>query len=205
MKLYFAAGCPYAHRSRALLVHLGQEFEEREIDLANKPADFLAVSPTGKVPLLVDDDFVLYESAVINEYLAEKLHWVSAFDEDVQERARERLAMVQFDQALNHAFFKYVKQPERPLDEPIVKELQQLEATVRGKNPERLLGFHMATFWLRWNWLLPDAQLVQRIKAMPALRGFLDAAVAMPAIQKTAPDREPTVMMMRKHFGLTPN
>ena len=37
-----------------------------------KSPGFLAISPTGKVPVLVDRDFVLFESVAILNYLADK-------------------------------------------------------------------------------------------------------------------------------------
>ena len=46
-------------------------FQVTEIDLKNKPDWFLKISPYGKVPVLQHDDAVVYESAVINEYLDE--------------------------------------------------------------------------------------------------------------------------------------
>ena len=43
-----------------------------EVDLKNKPEDLVKQNPYGKVPVLVDGDGVIYESAMINEYLDEK-------------------------------------------------------------------------------------------------------------------------------------
>ena len=48
-------------------------FELTEVDLRNKPDWFLAVSPYGKVPVIVDDGQTIYESAIINEYLDENI------------------------------------------------------------------------------------------------------------------------------------
>lgn len=200
MRLFFSSGCPYAQRSRALLTHLEQSFEPREIDLANKPADFLAISPSGKVPLLEDDGFLLYESAVVNEYLAERFGW-SGFSTDVQERARERLAIVQFDGVLNPTFFKLFKNPGTPLEPNVVRELEQLAKTVRNKPVESLLGLHIAPFWIRWTWVDPDSELVKRVRAEPGLAEWLDRAAALPAITATNPDRDETVRMMRERFG----
>ena len=72
MKLYSTYYCPYALRTRVVLAEKKIEHEHIEIDLKNKPADFGTISPYGKVPVLVDGDARIYESAIINEYLDEK-------------------------------------------------------------------------------------------------------------------------------------
>jgi glutathione S-transferase len=65
--------CPYVQRAAILLAEKGRPFTRRDIDLADKPDWFLALSPLGKVPLLQVDGEVLFESAVIVEYLEETL------------------------------------------------------------------------------------------------------------------------------------
>ena len=70
--------CPYVQRAAIVLAEKGVPFERIDIDLANKPDWFLKLSPLGKVPVLVvtgDDgrEEVLFESAVIAEYLDEVL------------------------------------------------------------------------------------------------------------------------------------
>jgi glutathione S-transferase len=61
--------CPYVQRAAIALAEKGVPFERRDVDLASKPDWFEAISPLGKVPLLQVDDEVLFESAVIVEYL----------------------------------------------------------------------------------------------------------------------------------------
>lgn len=64
--------CPYVQRSVITLKRKNIPFEIEYIDLANKPDWFLKLSPLGKVPILiVDDKDVIFESAVINEYIDE--------------------------------------------------------------------------------------------------------------------------------------
>lgn len=63
--------CPYVQRSVITLLEKKVDFRITYIDLADPPDWFLKVSPTGKVPLLRVGDAVLFESAVINEYLDE--------------------------------------------------------------------------------------------------------------------------------------
>jgi glutathione S-transferase len=63
--------CPYVQR--ALITSLEKHIPHNRIyiDLANKPEWFLKISPLGKVPLLRVDNDILFESAVICEYLDE--------------------------------------------------------------------------------------------------------------------------------------
>jgi glutathione S-transferase len=71
IEIYSAALCPFAHRSRLTLLEKKIPFELIEIDLQNKSANFLKISPYGKVPVLKHGDHRVWESAVINEYLEE--------------------------------------------------------------------------------------------------------------------------------------
>jgi glutathione S-transferase len=73
--LYIVGGSPYAWRVRFALEHKRiahqvhmLSFEAGEL----KQPQFTALNPPKKVPVLVDDDFVLYESAAIMECLDER-------------------------------------------------------------------------------------------------------------------------------------
>ena len=62
--------CPYVQRAVIALEEQGIDYKRIDIDLGNPPEWFKRISPLGKVPvLLVDDDKVLFESAVIAEYI----------------------------------------------------------------------------------------------------------------------------------------
>jgi glutathione S-transferase len=63
--------CPYVQRAVIALTEKGVAFERIDIDLANKPDWFLAISPLGKTPVLRVGDAAIFESAVILEYLEE--------------------------------------------------------------------------------------------------------------------------------------
>jgi len=63
--------CPYVQRSVILLKEKEIDYDIEYIDVYDPPEWFLALSPTGKVPILQIEDSVLFESAVINEYLDE--------------------------------------------------------------------------------------------------------------------------------------
>ncbi|OOC10403.1 glutathione S-transferase family protein [Thioalkalivibrio halophilus] len=62
--------CPFVQRSLITLNYKAAPYELTRIDLADPPDWFRERSPLGKVPILiVNGDTVLFESAVINEYI----------------------------------------------------------------------------------------------------------------------------------------
>jgi glutathione S-transferase len=61
--------CPYVQRAAIALVEKDVPFERIDIDLASKPAWFLALSPLGRVPVLQVEGQALFESAAILDYL----------------------------------------------------------------------------------------------------------------------------------------
>lgn len=61
------------------------------MDLKNKPEDLTRQNPYGKVPVLVDGAGVIYESAIIDEYLEEKYPQVPLLPRDPLQRARARI------------------------------------------------------------------------------------------------------------------
>ena len=54
-----------------MLIEKDVAFTLREVDLNDKPDWFLEVSPYSKVPVIRHQGRVVYESAIINEYLDE--------------------------------------------------------------------------------------------------------------------------------------
>ncbi len=71
MKLVSHKLCPYVQRAAITLREKHIPYELEYIDLSNKPNWFVSISPLGKVPLLLVGEEVLFESAVICEYLDE--------------------------------------------------------------------------------------------------------------------------------------
>ncbi|MEW8014493.1 MAG: glutathione S-transferase family protein [Candidatus Sedimenticola endophacoides] len=81
--------CPFVQRAVIALREKGVSFELTYIDVEDPPAWFCEISPFGKVPLLKVDGEVLFESAIINEYLDEVYPPV-LHPSDPLERARHR-------------------------------------------------------------------------------------------------------------------
>jgi glutathione S-transferase len=90
LELISHAMCPFVHRAAALLTEKQVPFTQRIVDLEAKPAWFLAISPRGKVPVLITNGVPIFESAVIVEYLDETSapHMMPS---DPLERAHQRM------------------------------------------------------------------------------------------------------------------
>ncbi|WP_223596738.1 glutathione S-transferase family protein [Pseudomonas sp. A-R-19] len=92
--------CPFVQRAAIVLLEKNVPFERIDVDLAAKPDWFLALSPTGKVPLLKVEllnttHAILFESMAICEYLNETQGWISLYSSDALVRAQQR-AWVEF-------------------------------------------------------------------------------------------------------------
>ncbi len=90
--------CPYVQRAVIALQELGIEYRRIDVDLDNPPDWFKRLSPLGKVPLLlIDDEVVLFESAVIAEYVND-IGGANLLLTDPIEKARQR-AWIEFASA----------------------------------------------------------------------------------------------------------
>ncbi|RKG89455.1 glutathione S-transferase family protein [Corallococcus sp. CA049B] len=90
MKLYFH---PLSGNSRRVLLvaaHLDLPLERIVVDLTTgkqREASYLGINPNGRVPVLDDGGFVLWESRAIMVYLAEKTPGQTLLPTDAQGRA----------------------------------------------------------------------------------------------------------------------
>lgn len=181
-----------------MLKAIGEDYDEIEVDLQNRDPELLKRSPTGKVPFLVEGDLTLYESTVINDYLAETRRWTDAYPADSGLKARHRVAMAQWDSTVTKSFYEAMKQgdewPEKTREQ-VRKELGALAATVEATGPAApcMLAFHVAPFYARMSWLSDLAPAAALIGEHPGLKAWLDAVLELPAVAATLPDREATV------------
>lgn len=73
MKLYTYEESGNSYKVRLLMSFLGVEYEKVDVDLMTDEqhqAPFLAINPRGEVPVLVDGDLILRDSAAILVYVA---------------------------------------------------------------------------------------------------------------------------------------
>ena len=118
--LYSFRRCPYAMRARMALRYAGVPLEVVEVSLKDKPADMLALSPKGTVPVLNADGVVIDESLQIMRWALAQNDpddWLLAgnsFAALWMEKLIEGNDQI-FKSALNR--YKYAERyPEQPMD-----------------------------------------------------------------------------------------
>jgi glutathione S-transferase len=128
--------CPYVQRAAIALAEKGVPFRRIYVDLADKPAWFVALSPLGKVPLLHvagsdGDAAVIFESAVILEYL-EDTQAMPLHPADPLDRARHR-AWIEFGSAILAAIGRFYSAPS---DDEMTEAAERLAGLFRRLEDE---------------------------------------------------------------------
>jgi glutathione S-transferase len=206
--LYYGSGSPYAWRAQLALEHKALPYELKVISFAagdTRKPEFLALNPRHRVPVLVEDDFVLYESSAIVEYLDEAYPGRGAplFPGDARTRAIIRRMICEvdedFDAALDplttQAFSKKPaeRDPKAIADsrKALVDELAMITRSMRGDylaGPLSAADYALYTllaFVWRSEIKLPDLNADGMLT--PQLAAWKARIEALPYFDKTIP------------------
>ncbi|MBA6116511.1 glutathione S-transferase [Pseudomonas putida] len=118
MILYSFRRCPWAMRARLALRYAGCEVQVREVAMKNKPAELLAVSPKGTVPVLDTGGRVLEESLDIMRWALEQhdpQDWRLQADPAAAQQAEALIARNDTEFKTQVNLYKYAERyPEHP-------------------------------------------------------------------------------------------
>jgi glutathione S-transferase len=193
LQLISTKRCPFVQRSIITLNYKGIEHEMTFVDLDDPPGWFKEISPFGKVPLLrVDNDTVIFESAVINEFLDEvtpgQLH-----PADPLQRALNR-SWIEFGGNCCGLTFQLMVAPEQQAYEAIVGELsdnlQRVEKILsdgpffNGANFS-LIDAAYAPVFIRLD-IFRDLFGLRLTDSMPRMSNWQAHLLKMPAVQKAS-------------------
>lgn len=197
MKLY---GFGPTRSLRALwgLRELGVDFEFVPVNLMageNQRPDFLALNPAGKVPVLVDGDLVIPESAAIVLYLAEKYPEKGLLPADLKERAHVyrwvMFAVTELEQPLwrisKHSFI-YPENKRQPQDIALAREEFAAMASVLDrhmKGRQFIVGNRVTAADCVTAYLMDWANELHLLDGCPHLSAYLERMYA----RATAPQR----------------
>ena len=129
--LYDADRCPYCARVRIVLAEKRIEYETVAVDLDDRPAWIYEKNPLGKVPVLEEGEFLLPESAVIDEYLEERYPEPALWPVDPGERALGRLLVFRFDE-LSKPYYA-LRRGEDDASERLDNELRKLDVMLAAR------------------------------------------------------------------------
>ena len=191
LTLYDAPRCPYCARARIVLAEKDIPYEPVVIDLSDRPAWIYEKNPSGKVPVLEEDGWVLPESAVIAEYLEERFPERALLPLDPAERAVARLLVFRFDDFSDPYYA--LRRGEDGAAETFAAELAHVDALL-GRMPfltgrgygltdiddvpwviraRELLGLSLDPYPALLDWL-------ERLSERPAIAAEIDIVAALP-------------------------
>jgi len=197
MKLY---GFGPTRSLRALwgLKELGVEFEFIPVNLQageHKRPEFLAINPAGKVPVLVDGDLVLPESAAIVLYLAEKYPEKGLMPAKLEQRAQVYrwvlFAVTELEQPLwriTKQSFLYPEHKRIAKDIDLAREDFTAMAAVLERHMEGrqfIVGDRMSVADCVTAYLMDWANEHQLLEGFPNLKAYLQRTYK----RSTAPQR----------------
>lgn len=171
IKLYDFPQSPYCQKVRLVLAEKDLSYEKAFVDLTKggqKTPEFLRLNPYGKVPVLMDDDEIIYDSTVINEYLEDEYPHPPLMPTQSGERARVRI----FEDFADNSFTAQggllaaeLRKPAEQVDQErvqryradLVRVLEFLERHLDGKD------------YVAHTFSLADLAFVPRLLQLPGL------------------------------------
>lgn len=193
LRLYSMRYCPYAQRTRLVLDILKVPHEVVNIHLKSKPDWFLARNPFGMVPVLEQNDKIVYESAVCNEYLTDVYGSKGLIPADHYRKARARILMDNYGKVTDK-FYGVMRastdEDKKKAVEEMHKALDFYETSIAGKYFEgdqpTILDMHV------WPWFerMPMLEQLVGLKVLPEerfpmLNAWMKTMHNLPAVQAT--------------------
>lgn len=196
--------CPFVQRSVIVLLEKGVDFDIQYIDLRDPPDWFKAISPLGKVPVLRVGDAVVFESAVIMEYLDE-VNPPSLHPQDPLLKAHNR-AWIEFASTLFMAQFQMVMAKEKVGSEQAEAELrsklalleQQVTGPMFNSNTFSLIDAAYAPLFMRLA-LLEEWAPMGLLDGLEKLQQWSTGLLGRPSVRDSVVEELP--QLYRQHIA----
>ena len=204
--LYYGSGSAYAWRVWLALEHKGVPHDLKVLSFSEgdlKTPDYTALNPRQRVPTLVDDGFVVRESAAIMEYVEERWPQAPLFSKDLRERATQRRMIREADDdvgtKVGELFGAVFAPPEKADAAKLADAVNAVKTEIARWEPQ-IAGDYMnggAVSAVDYT-LYPHLAIIGRFRlrkpeAIPAdlfgpkIAAWMDRMKALPIMQKTWP------------------
>jgi glutathione S-transferase len=170
VQIYSATACPFAHRTRLVLLEKKVKFELTEIDLQNKPEWFSQISRYGKVPAIKHSNNEVYESAIINEYLDEVFPNPPLLPTDPGTRAIARIWIDYANTRFVTAFGKLLRGKDAAEQEQGRQELTEALLYIEREGLDKLAGD--GSYWFGDALSLVDLTFYPWFERLPTLEHY---------------------------------
>ena len=184
IKLYDFAPCPFGQKVRIVLAEKSLNYELVQVDLAKgdqRRQEFLRLNPYVRVPELLDEDTVVYDSTIINEYLDDEypdpplLPSVGMSASRARARLFEDFADSSFTPQVGQLMAEMAK-PEADRDQARVQRLRQAVERVLDYVNRELQGQH----FVAGDFSVADIGFVPRLLVLKDLA--IDAGMNRPNV-----------------------
>lgn len=181
--------CPFVQRAIIVLNTQNIDFKTTYINPMDPPDWFLAISPTGQVPLLMADDEIVFESNVISEFIND----ISPSDlhpSKPLQKAKNR-SWIAFSSLMFDDLFAIITSDESKFNHAktsLFAKLNKVEAVKTeahffNGNAFNIIDAAFAPIFMRLAWINSFTNNALPLSELPKLNRWADAILAVEAVK----------------------
>ncbi len=195
--------CPFVQRSVILLKEKEVDYDIEFIDVYDPPEWFKKLSPTGKVPVMEVEGTVLFESAVISEYIDEvyppSLHPLNPLD-----KAKNR-AWIEFTSPLYMGTFNLMMAKTQEEVDAAIEDMNNKLATLEVEKKNQpwfngedfsLVDIAMAPYFVRAQFYKKHFNL-DLLKDFPRMQQWSEALLARQTVADSVVEGFDKMLLVR--------
>jgi glutathione S-transferase len=189
----YTSPTPNGWKASVTLEELEIPYEVRAIDLGKgeqKEDWFLELNPNGRIPVIVDDDFPVFETGAIMIHLAEKTGRLMPSDAQGRSKVIQWL-MFQMGgigpmMGQANVFYRYFPEKIQPAIDRYQNESRRLFEVMetRLKDHEWLTDDYSIADIANWCWVRTHKWSGVDVEGLPGLQRWIEAIKARPAVQR---------------------
>ncbi|XP_059140605.1 glutathione S-transferase omega-1-like [Physella acuta] len=214
LRLYSMRFCPFAHRTRLVLLYKNIQFETINVDLKYKPEWLFDKNPLGLVPIVELDDKIVYESTATCEWLDDIYPQHRLQPSDPYTKAWDRILLEYFGK-LTPGIYTFWRTPDNreKLIEEFHKHYKFYDDNLSKRTGPLFGGLapSMTDFYL-WPHLekIPvmetaDPRISISRENFPHLAAWFDAMCQVPAVKATSFDVKTHLHFLHSYIAGNPD